>query len=119
MQAQATTAREVEPRPELAAARDQWRSIQREKALQSALRKRALGVPTYTVPEAAALLSRSQEHLYRQIKANAFPAVDMGGRGRRGYYVVPAKALDAMLDAATASGSVVSAADFCAAGGFR
>ena len=140
MQDQITTAWAAESRPESAPAlssgaargvalacghehagdlRDAWRSTQREKSLQSALRKRALGVPTYTVPEAAALMSRSQEHLYRQIRANAFPAIDIGGRGSRGYYVVPAKAIDAMLDAATEAGAVVSAADFGSVGGAR
>jgi hypothetical protein len=47
------------------------RQTRRERALRSALRKRAAGVPTYTVPEAAALLSVSQEHLYRLIHAAA------------------------------------------------
>ncbi len=72
--------------------------------------------PGHTVPEAAALLSRSREHLYRLIRAGAFPAVGMT-RGRRGDYVVPAKAVEAMLDAATANGVLVSAGDFSTAGG--
>ncbi len=85
--------------------------------MQAALRKRAAGVPTYTVPEAAALLSVSQEHLYRLIKADAFPAVHMR-RGRdQGRYIVPARAVEAMLDAATGNGIRVDASDFCAAGG--
>jgi excisionase family DNA binding protein len=97
--------------------RGTWRSVCREVTLKAALRKRAVGVPTYTVPEAAALLSVSQEHLYRLIKADAFPAVHMR-RGRdQGRYIVPAKAVDAMLDSATASGALVSAADYCAVGG--
>lgn len=54
-----------------------WRDFLRGQALQNAMRKRAEGVPTYTVAEAAALLSISQEYLYRLIQASAFPAVRM------------------------------------------
>ena len=95
------------------------RRVRSEQVLQSALRKLALGVPTFTVPEAAALLSRSQEHLYRLIRSDAFPAVDLSRHGDRRYYIVPAKAVAAMLDAAAASGGVVHAADFCTAGSAR
>jgi excisionase family DNA binding protein len=49
-----------------------------EAALRSGLRKRAAGVPTYSVPEAAALLSVSREHLYRLIRVGAFPVLRMG-----------------------------------------
>ncbi|GAA1392065.1 hypothetical protein GCM10009613_35830 [Pseudonocardia kongjuensis] len=73
----------------------------RTSALDSAIRKRAEGVPTYTVPEAAALLSISQEYLYRLIQAEAFPAVRMRLGGRHGRYVVPAKAVEQLLDDAT------------------
>ena len=54
-------------------------------------------MPTYSVPEAAALLSVSQEHLYRLIRANAFPAVPMGIGLERGHYVVPAAAVEEIL----------------------
>ncbi|MGH3489280.1 MAG: helix-turn-helix domain-containing protein [Actinopolymorphaceae bacterium] len=74
----------------------------RDLALQNALRKRAAGVPTYSVPEAAALLSVSQEHLYRLIRADAFPAVRMRTGGDQGRYVIPAKAVEQILDAASA-----------------
>ncbi|GAA5026155.1 helix-turn-helix domain-containing protein [Actinopolymorpha pittospori] len=87
-------------RPEL---RDRVRGL----ALQSALRKRAAGVPTYSVPEAAALLSVSQEHLYRLIRADAFPAVRMRLGADQGRYVVPAKAVERLLDAATGAGGCV------------
>ena len=74
--------------------------------LRNALRKRSDGVPTYSVPEAAALLSVSQEHLYRLIRADAFPAVRMR-LGQQGRYVVPARAVEALLDAATGSGCLI------------
>jgi len=62
-------------------------------------------------------LSVSQEHLYRLIKCDAFPAVDMRRRLDQGRYVVPARAVEAMLDAATTSGALVSAADYSTVGG--
>lgn len=74
------------------------REAVRTSALDSAIRKRTEGVPTYTVPEAAALLSISQEYLYRLIQADAFPAVRMRLSGRHGRYVVPAKAVEQLLD---------------------
>ncbi|WP_098958109.1 helix-turn-helix domain-containing protein [Pseudonocardia sp. N23] len=70
----------------------------RTSALDRAIRKRAEGVPSYTVPEAAALLSISQEYLYRLIQADEFPAVRMRLGGRHGRYVVPAKAVEKILD---------------------
>ncbi|AEA22307.1 DNA binding domain protein, excisionase family [Pseudonocardia dioxanivorans CB1190] len=72
----------------------------RTSALDRAIRKRAEGVPSYTVPEAAALLSISQEYLYRLIQAGEFPAVRMRLGGRHGRYVVPAKAVEKVLDEA-------------------
>ena len=102
--------------------RVRWRRACRDLTLRSALRKRADGVPTYSVPEAAALLSVSQEHLYRLIRADAFPAVRMR-LGQQGRYVVPARAVEALLDAATGSGGLVdvetAATSFGAAGGVR
>jgi excisionase family DNA binding protein len=81
---------------------DARRQSRRERALRSALRKRAAGVPTYTVPEAAALLSVSQEHLYRLIHADAFPAVPMRAGLERGRYVVAATDLEEFLGSARA-----------------
>jgi excisionase family DNA binding protein len=83
----------------------EWRVQCRDAVLQSALRKRAAGVPTYTVPEAAALLSVSKEHLYRLVRADAFPVVRMCTGGNHGRYIVPAKAVDNLLDAATEGGN--------------
>jgi excisionase family DNA binding protein len=116
MQNEATTADE-QPLPELGSMVPRRRSERREKTLQAALRKRAAGVPTYTVPEAAALLSVSQEHLYRLIKSDAFPAVDMRRRRDQGRYVVPARAVEAMLDAATGTGALVEASAYSPTGG--
>ena len=94
-------------------ARPDVRSAMRSAALDRAIRKRAEGAPTYTVSEAAALLSISQEYLYRLIQAGGFPAVRMrSGRGQ-GRYVVPAKAVELLLDA-TAGGSCVESADVAA-----
>ncbi|GAA2755887.1 helix-turn-helix domain-containing protein [Actinopolymorpha rutila] len=94
-------------------ARAAWREAGRDLALQNALRKRAAGVPTYSVPEAAALLSVSQEHLYRLVRADAFPAVRMrAGGGDQGRYVVPAKAVERLLDAAAGSGACVEVGDW-------
>jgi excisionase family DNA binding protein len=78
------------------------RTAVRSSALDRAIRKRAEGVPTYTVPEAAALLSISQEYLYRLIQADEFPAVRMRLGGRQGRYVIPAKAVEQLLDDAVA-----------------
>jgi excisionase family DNA binding protein len=70
----------------------------REAALRSGLHKRAAGVPTYSVPEAAALLSVSREHLYRLIRMGAFPALRMGCV-QHGRYVVSARTVEALLEA--------------------
>lgn len=83
------------------------REALRKQALASALRKRAAGVPTYSVPEAAALLSISQEYLYRLIQADGFPAVRMRSGAGQGRYVVPAKAVERLLDDATSHGTCI------------
>ena len=111
-----TTTTAEQPLAEPDGARARWRSTRRESVLAIALRKRADGVPTYTVPEAAALLSVSQEHLYRLIKSDAFPAVGMRLRGDHGRYVVPARAIEALLDAATATGALVDSTAYSADG---
>jgi excisionase family DNA binding protein len=106
MQNQATTA--AGPLPQASGRRGaaEWRGVLRDQALNSALQKRAAGVPTFTVPEAAALLSISQEYLYRLIQAGGFPAVRLRLGGNQGRYVVPAKAVEHLLDTAAAAGCV-------------
>ncbi len=89
-----------------------WRDVLRLQALRNAMRKRADGVPTYSVPEAAALLSISQEYLYRLIQGGEFPAVRMRLGTSQGRYVVPAKAVERLLDDATAAGNCVEAAEW-------
>ena len=96
---------------------DARRHSRRERALRSALRKRAAGVPTYTVPEAAALLSVSQEHLYRLIHADAFPAVPMRAGLERGRYVVAAADLEEFLGSARGTGAPAESADAVIGGG--
>lgn len=89
----------------------QWRETRASQALASALRKQAAGVPTYTVHEAAALLSISPEHLYRLIRADAFPAVRMRSSAEHGRYVIPARAVEQMLNDATEAGSPIDLID--------
>ena len=105
MQEQVTT-------DEVRAGRAQCRELLRDVALQNAMRKRAAGVPTYTVPEAAALLSLSQEYVYRLIHADAFPALRMRRGGGQGRYVVPAKAVEQLLDFAAGAGNCVDVAEW-------
>jgi excisionase family DNA binding protein len=75
------------------------------------MRKRAAGVPSYSVPEAAALLSISQEYLYRLIQSDAFPAVRMRCGDGQGRYVIPAKAIEQLLDAAATAGASVESTE--------
>lgn len=74
------------------------RAAARQRALDSALNKRSRGVPTYTVPEAAALLSISPEALYRLVRADDFPAVRVGQK-----YCVPAAAVSDLLESGTSA----------------
>ena len=76
------------------------------------MQKRVNGVPTYSVPEAAVLLSISQEYLYRLIQAGGFPAIRMRIGGRQGRYVVPAKAVEKLLDAASEATTCVDAGEW-------
>ena len=101
------TAPDTAQLPVLDVDRLRWRRACRDLTLRNALRKRSDGVPTYSVPEAAALLSVSQEHLYRLIRADAFPAVRMRLGREQGRYVVPARAVEALLDAATNAGGLI------------
>jgi excisionase family DNA binding protein len=90
----------------------EWRTTLRAQTLANALRKRDSGVPSLSVPEAAALMSISQEYLYRLIQLGAFPGVRMrAGRGQ-GRYVVPTKAVDRLLDYAAETGTCVESAEF-------
>ncbi len=102
MQEEATAAGGLQADVPEQARPSQWRGQLRVQALNNALRKRAAGVPTYSVPEAAALLSISQEYLYRLIQAGGFPAVRMRLGGQQGRYVVPARAVEKLLDDAAA-----------------
>ena len=88
------------------------RSSLRDHALHTAMRKRTAGVPTYSVPEAAALLSISQEYLYRLIQAGGFPAVRMRLGVNQGRYVVPAKAVERLLDDAAGASSCVEVTEW-------
>jgi len=64
-----------------------------------------------SIADLAAELGMSQMTLYRVIAAGEFPAVRIGRR-----LVVPARVLDEMTAAALATGSTVSAADWCGGG---
>jgi excisionase family DNA binding protein len=94
-----------------ASGRASWRESLREQALANAMRKRAAGVPTYSVPEAAALMSISQEYLYRLIQADAFPAVHMRVGAGQGRYVVPAQAVERLLEGTAEAGGCVESAE--------
>ena len=61
----------------------------------------------YSVAEVARMLGMSQMTVYRAIADGEFPAVRIRGR-----LIVPAKALDAMVDTAVAAQTVVDAADW-------
>lgn len=61
-------------------------------------------VTFYSVTEAAGLIGLSSMSLYRAIREGTFPAVRIRGR-----VFVPAKAIEAMVDAAVTSGGVVDA----------
>lgn len=115
MRSKATTGDAVEPNSGGANAAGGWtgkREFQRDSALRSAMDKRTAGVPTYSVPEAAALLSISQEYLYRLIQAGGFPAVRLRMAGGHGRYVVPAESVEQLLRETAAGGSSVELSDW-------
>ncbi len=112
MQSQATTATSDSAQPEPAVGGRQTRELLRSTALRNAIQKRADGVPTYTVPEAAALLSISQEYLYRLIQADLFPAVHMRIGRNQGRYVVPAKVVEKLLDDAAGATNSLDLAEW-------
>lgn len=101
--------------PESGPTNPRWRARLRNRALETAMAKRANGVPSYTVPEAAALLSVSSEHLYRLIHADGFPAVRMALTGGQGRYVVPAAAVERLLLETDAAGCRLDVAQWTAA----
>jgi excisionase family DNA binding protein len=90
------------------------RTSERATCLREALRKRSEGVPTLSVPEAAALLSVSQEYLYRLVRAGGFPSVHLRLSSGSGRYVIPARAVEELLAQAADSGSCVDGWDFSA-----
>jgi excisionase family DNA binding protein len=61
----------------------------------------------YSVAEAAAIFGLSPMTVYRAIAAGEFPAVKIRGR-----VIVPAGAIDAMIEAATSEGTLVRSADW-------
>jgi excisionase family DNA binding protein len=67
-----------------------------------------LGRPLfYSVQEIAGLLGMSTMTVYRAIQCGEFPAVRIRGR-----LIIPAKAIDQIVDAALACGGEVDAADW-------
>ena len=112
MQDEATTAADVEPKVADKRSPGDWRGFLRDQALQAALRKRTTGVPTYSVPEAAALLSISQEYLYRLIQAGGFPVLRMRLRGNQGRYVVSAEAIEKLLNDASSASSCLDVGEW-------
>lgn len=68
----------------------------------------------YSVAEAAAMFGLSAMTLYRAIADGEFPAVKIRGR-----VIVPAKAVESMIDAATSDGTMVDAADWAVTSGLN
>ena len=72
--------------------------------------RQAVGAPRfYSVAEVAEIFGMSPMTVYRAIAAGEFPAVRIRGR-----LIVPAKAVDAMADAAVAGQTVVDAGAWAA-----
>jgi excisionase family DNA binding protein len=61
----------------------------------------------YSVAETARIFGVSEMTVYRAIRDGQFPAVRIMGR-----LIVPAKAIEAMADAAVVGGALVDAADW-------
>lgn len=61
----------------------------------------------YSVSETADILGVSEMTLYRQIRADAFPAIRVGNR-----LVVPARCLEEMVETAFKKNAVVDPADW-------
>ena len=58
----------------------------------------------YSVPEAARMIGMAPVTLYRAIREGEFPAMRIRGR-----LIIPARAIDAMIDAAITENTVVDA----------
>ncbi|WP_237768778.1 helix-turn-helix domain-containing protein [Actinopolymorpha cephalotaxi] len=84
------------------------RSVLRSRSVAAAAEPRRF----YSVAEVARILGTSEMTLYRAIHAGEFPAVRIRGR-----LIVPAKALDDMVEAALSTQAVVDAGDWVPAGG--
>jgi predicted DNA-binding transcriptional regulator AlpA len=65
----------------------------------------------YSVAATARMFGMSEMTLYRAIHAGQFPAVRIRGR-----LIVPAKAIEAMVEAAVGNGRLVDAADWVSGG---
>jgi excisionase family DNA binding protein len=63
----------------------------------------------YTVPQAARLIGTAPVTLYRAIRDGEFPALRIRGR-----LIIPAKAIDAMVEAAVMEQGIVDAASWTA-----
>ncbi len=63
--------------------------------------------PYFSVAEVARLFGMSEMTVYRAIGAGEFPAIKIRGR-----LIVPARAIDAMTDAAVRDQTLVDAADW-------
>jgi excisionase family DNA binding protein len=66
----------------------------------------------YSVAEVADILGMSTMTVYRAIAAGEFPAVRIRGR-----LIVPARAVESMIDAAVSDRAVVDAAEWAQSGG--
>jgi excisionase family DNA binding protein len=78
-------------------------------ARDSLARQRSRQPRFYSVAEAAAIFGLSPMTVYRAIAAGEFPAVRIRGR-----VIVPAGAIEAMIEAATSEGTLVHSADWVA-----
>jgi excisionase family DNA binding protein len=77
--------------------------------LESLHGQRKVAPAFYSVSEVATILGLSSMTVYRAIADGEFPAVKIRGR-----LIVPAKAVEAMIEAATEHGTVVEAANWVA-----
>lgn len=75
------------------------------RRFEAAAAQRAEVPQFYSVTEAAAMFGLSPMTIYRAIAAGEFPAIKIRGR-----FIVPARAIEAMIDAAAKNGSMVDAA---------
>ena len=76
-------------------------------ARDSLARQRSRQPRFYSVAEVAVIFGLSPMTVYRAIAAGEFPAVKIRGR-----VIVPAGAIDAMIEAATSEGTLVHSAEW-------